>query len=61
MQSISYISGVCLVTENELQKEIDENYKDRSDENNNIIKAITVRMMDLSWMLRDEMKFLRLT
>ena len=58
--SISYISDMCLVTEEELQGEIDAKYKDLSDVNN-IIKAITVRMMDLSWMLRDKMKFLRLT
>ena len=25
------------------------------------MKAITVRLMDLSWMLKDKMKFLRLT
>ena len=60
MSSITYISEKCLVTEKELQKEIDTKFKDIA-EANKIMKAITVRLMDLSWMLRDKMKFLRLT
>ena len=58
--SITYISEKCLVTEKELQEEIDIKYKDIAD-TNKIVKAITVRLMDLSWMLKDKMKFLRLT
>ena len=60
MSSITYISDKCLVSEKELQEEIDTKYKDVS-EVNKIMKAITVRLIDLSWMLRDKMKFLRLT
>ena len=60
MSSVTYISDKCLVSGEELQGEIDTKYKDIS-ELNKVTKAITVRLMDLSWMLRDKMKFLRLT
>ena len=60
VSSIAYISEKCLVSEEELQGEIDTNYSDPSDVNK-IIKAITVRLMDISWVMKDKMKFLRLT
>ena len=60
VSSIAYMSEKCLVSEEELKAEIEEKYKDVSDVNK-VLKAITVRMMDLTWMLRDQMKFLRLT
>ena len=60
VSSITYISEKCLVTEEELQEEIDTKFKDIA-EANKIMKAITVRLVDLSWMLKDKMKFLRLT
>ena len=60
VSSIAYISEKCLISEEELQGEIDTQYTDLSGANK-IMKAITVRLMDLSWMLKDKMKFLRLT
>ena len=51
---------MCLVSEEELQAEIDTKYKDVLNIDK-VLKAITVRMMDLSWILKDKMKFLRLT
>ena len=58
--SITYISSNCIVSEQDLQGEIDNNLYKRSMVKK-ILKAITVKVVDLDWILKDEKMFLRLT
>ena len=59
VSSITYISSKCIVSETDLQGEIDNQYKSLIV--GKILKATTVKVVDLNWILQDEKMFLRLT
>ena len=54
--SITFRSDSCHVTEDELKKMIDKQYGGIK-----LTKAITVRILDIDWILKSSMKFLGLT
>ena len=57
MQYINFRTKNCIVS----LKDIEELIKKKYEENQKMIKAITVKIFDLQWMLNSEMKFLNLT
>ena len=52
VSSITYITSNCIVSEQDLQGEIDNTYKRSMVKK--ILKAITVKAVDLDWILKDE-------
>ena len=59
VSSITYLASKCIVSEKELQGEIDKLCK--SSMVKKILKATTVKVVDLGWILKDEKNFLLLT